>query len=135
MDADEIGQISDAMKIALVEVASTRWQIVYRPGPDTAQINVAVTGIKMKNKKRGLLGYTPIGLIATTAGNLAGMRLTLTDAQLQGEVIDAQTGDLVSIFAVDRIREFDNEKGMSWEDVRLAFIDAASRALAEQTGG
>jgi hypothetical protein len=120
------------MKQALVQVLSKDWQIVHQPGTDVAQVNLAVTNIELKHKKRGLLGYTPIGLVATTAGNLAGKRMTLGNASLQGEVIDSASGNLVNLFAVEKIGEFDDKKGMSWEDVRLAFIDAASKALAEQ---
>jgi hypothetical protein len=132
VDPDDLKDISDAMKQALVQVLSKDWQIVHQPGADVAQVNLAVTNIELKNKKRGLLGYTPIGLVATTAGNLAGKRMTLGNAGLQGEVIDSASGNLVNLFAVEKIGEFDDKKGMSWEDVRLAFIDAASKALAEQ---
>lgn len=134
IDADEMKQISDAMKQALVTVAGKNWQIVQQPGPDVVQINVAITDIELKNKKRGLLGYTPIGLVTTTARNLAGKRLTLGNAQLQGEIIDSISGDVISIFALEKIGEFDDKKGMSWEDVRLAFIDAATRAIGQQQG-
>lgn len=135
IDADEMKQISDAMKQAMVQVLSKDWQIVQAPGPDVAQVNVAITDIKLKHKKRGLLGYTPIGLVATGVGNLAGMRLTLGNAVLEGEVIDSASGDVINLFAVEKIGNFDDKKGMSWEDVRLAFIDAATRAVAQQKGG
>jgi hypothetical protein len=134
IDPDDLKDISDAMKQALVQVLSKDWQIVHQPGPDVAQINLAVTNIELKHKKRGLLGYTPIGLVATTAGNLAGKRMTLANAGLQGEVIDSASGDVVNLLAIEKIGEFDDKKGMSWEDVRLAFIDAATKAVAEQTG-
>ena len=88
--------------------------------------------IEIKNKKRGLLGYTPIGLVATTAGNLAGVRLRLVDAELQGEFADSASGELINVFAVEEIGSFDDKKGMSWEDVRLTLLDAATRAIAEQ---
>ncbi len=132
IDADELKQISDAMKQALVTAASNHWQIVHQPGPGIGLLNVAITQIEIKNKKRGLLGYTPIGLVATTAGNLAGVRLRLVDAELQGEFADSASGELINVFAVEEIGSFDDKKGMSWEDVRLTLLDAATRAIAEQ---
>lgn len=130
IDADEMKQISDAMKQALVTVCSKNWQIVPQPGSGIVQVNLAITNIELKHKKRGLLGYTPAGLVVTTTANLAGMRLRLASAQLQGEFLDSDTGELINVFAVEKIGEFDDEKGMSWDDVRLALQDAATRATA-----
>ena len=130
IDPDDMKDISEAMKQAIVQVTSKNWQVVHQPGPDVAQINLALTDVKLKHKKRGLFGYTPIGLVTTTAGNLAGKRMELRGAKVEGEVIDSTSGDVVSLFAVTKIGNLDDEKGMSWEDVRLAFIDAATRATA-----
>ena len=65
LDADEAAMISDALRAALTENLEKYFEIVDQPGPDTLLMNVAVTKIKMKNKKRGLLGYTPIGLVVS----------------------------------------------------------------------
>ena len=118
IDADELKQISDALKGALSSALSPYVEIVTEPGPGVLQFNVAITDITMKNKKRGLLGYTPIGIVTTAAGNLAGMRIRLFGAQVQGETIDSESGEVVGLFAIEKIGNFDEDKDLSWEDVR-----------------
>ena len=69
IDAKEMTEITNALHDALTGALGEHFEVVDKPGPGTALMNIAVTNLKMKNKKRGLLGYTPIGLVATTAGN------------------------------------------------------------------
>ncbi len=135
IDADEMKKISDAMKAALVSAAVDKAEVVLSPGPNTALINVAITEINMQNKKRGLLGYTPIGLVASTAGNLAGMRIRLRGAKLEGEVVDSVTGDVISIFRVDEVGNFDDKKGMSWEDLRATLETSIAKGIAAARAG
>ena len=130
MDADALKQISDAMKSALYIAAGDNAEVVLTKGPGAVLINIAITEINMQNKKRGLLGYTPIGLIATGAANLAGVRMRLKDAKLEGEAVDSVTGEVVAIFRVDDIVDWDDQKGLSWEDVRATFEVLAARAMA-----
>ncbi len=130
IDADEMKQISDTMKGALVAAAVDKAEVVLSPGPNTALINVAITEINMQNKKRGLLSYTPIGLVVSTAGNLTGLRIRLRDAAIEGEVVDSVTGDVVSVFRVDEIGNFDDKKGMSWEDLRATLEVAIGKGIA-----
>ena len=129
IDADELKLISDGMKTALASALATHVEIVTEPGPGVLQFNLAITDISMKNKKRGLLGYTPIGLVTTAVGNLAGLRIRLHKAQLQGESIDAETGALVGLFAIEKIGNFDDKKGLSWEDVRGTLEDSARKVV------
>lgn len=134
MDAKEATQITDALKQAMVDNLKKHYEIVDQPGPDTLLINMAVTDIKMKNKKRGLLGWTPIGLVVTSAGNLTGSRLVLDKAVLQGESLDSQSGDIVGLFQVSQIEQLDDKKQLTWEDVRLTLNDLANRALKDRFG-
>ena len=51
MDADELMQISDAMKSAMATAASAEAELVLESGPGAALINVAITDINVQNKK------------------------------------------------------------------------------------
>ena len=134
IDAREATQITEALKGVMSDNLKKYVEIVDQPGPDTLLLNMAVTQIKMKNKKRGLLGYTPIGLVVTTAGNLTGSRLVLDKAVMQGEMLDSQSGDIVTLFQVSQIDQLDDEKQLTWEDVRLTLNDLANRALKDRFG-
>ena len=47
--------------IALVDV----YQIAASPGPNTLTMRMALTNLHLKKKGRGLLGYTPVGFVAS----------------------------------------------------------------------
>lgn len=130
LDADEAKQISDAMKSALVTAAADHAEVVLTPGKGAALINVAITEIDMQNKKRGLLGYTPVGLVVTTAGNLSGMRMRLKDAHIEGELVDSVSGDRISVFRIQDVGNWDDKKGLSWEDLRASLESAVAKGIA-----
>ena len=85
--------------------------------------------VEALEKKRGLLGYTPIGLVTSTAGNLAGLRTRLKDAKIEGEVVDSVTGEVLSIFRVDDIGNWDEKKALSWEDLSGTLQSALARVI------
>jgi hypothetical protein len=132
IDAKETTQITTTLSGAMKTQLQKHFEVVDKPGPDTLLLNMGVTEIQMKNKKRGLLGWTPIGLVATTAGNLSGMRITLAGASLQGEVVDSVSGDIISLFQVDHVKHMDGKKKLSWDDVSLTLSDFAERSLGER---
>lgn len=129
MDADEMKWIADAMRSALMAAAAEEAEAVLEPGPGVALINVAITEIDMQNKKRGLLGYTPIGFVATSAANATGSRIQLKDAKIEGELVDSQSGERLSVFRIDKIEAAEGEKELSWTDLRTATQSALTKAL------
>lgn len=129
IDANEAKQISDAMRAAMVEAATGKVNIVSEPGPSTALLNVAITEIKLDKKKRGLLGYTPVGLVVTTAADLAGMRMELKNAKIEGEMVDAVTGDMLAIFRVENIPKEKGADSRTWNDVTRVFEDLMGKGI------
>ena len=134
IDADEMKQISDTLKASLVSAAAGKGNVVLTPGPKTVLLNIAVTEINMQNKKRGLLGYPPIGLVTTTAMNLSGIRIKLREASMEGEAVDSETGNVLSVFRIEEIGNWDDKKGMSWEDLRVELEVTMAHAIAAARG-
>lgn len=130
IDADEMKTISDALKSAMVEAAAEKREVVLTKGPGAALVNLAVTEINMQNKKRGLLGYTPVGLVVSTTANMAGLRIQLKDAHIEGEVVDSVTGEVISVFRLEELENIDGKKNLSWDDLVGSFKAALSRALS-----
>ena len=128
IDPEEFQKIAATMKDALA-AAGKNGKVVQTPSEGAVIINVAITEINMQNKKRGLLSYTPMGLVTSTVGNLAGIRVQLKEATIEGEVIDSITGEVVSVFRVDKIGNFDDKKGLSWEDLRSMLEDTMSKVV------
>ena len=130
IEADEMKTISDAMKSAMVSAAAEKREVVLSKGQGAALVNLAITEINLQTKKRGLLGYTPVGLVVSTAGNLAGLRMQLKDARIEGEVVDSVSGEVISVFRLNEIANLDGKKKMSWDDLVGSFQMSLAKALS-----
>lgn len=133
IDADEMKTVSDAIKSAMIAAAADRREVVLTKGPKAALLNIAVTEISLQNKKRGLLGYTPVGFVVSTTANMAGLRIQLKDARIEGEAVDSVTGETIAVFRLDEIADIDGKKAMSWDDLVGSFQNALSTALGALT--
>ena len=133
LDPDEAKSLADNLRQALTQELEPDYPVVNEAGPGVLGIRLAITNVDMKKKKRGLLGYTPIGLVVTAAGNLAGMRMELTSARIEAEVLDGVTDEQLGAL-VDPFSSEAKDK-ISWENVgkRLGFY--AKRLLARLEKG
>lgn len=121
---DDLKLISDAFIQTLVNELEPTYPVVNKTGPGTLVVRLAITDVKMKKKKRGLLGYTPIGIVVTAAKDAAGKRVSLVEAGIEAELLDGLTGERLGVL-VDRGLETskDKKKKLSWDDIdeRLSF--------------
>lgn len=128
LDADESKAIADTLRQILTQELEPDYPVVNEPGAGVLGIRIAITNVHMKKKKRGLLGYTPIGLVVTTAGNLAGMRMELKQATIEAEFIDGGSNEQVA--ALLHPLEADKKEKLSWETVGQNFEEYAKRIRA-----
>jgi hypothetical protein len=68
--------------------------VVDSPGPSVLYLKMAVTDLSLKRKKRGLLGYTPIGFVLKAGADA--MRDMMQKYDIMGAVIQAQIQDSTS---------------------------------------
>jgi len=134
IDPDTLKAHADEMKAILATSAGRYAEVVTEPGPGVALLNVAIVDLEMKNKKRGLLGYTPVGFVVTSAANAAGARLTLAGAKIQSESVDSQTGKVLGLAQVDEIQQLDAEKEMTWDDIKMTLRTFADRIVDVRFG-
>jgi hypothetical protein len=127
IDPDDLKIITDKIRQSLTLNLSRHVEIVDEPGPGVALSNVAIVKVKYANKKRGLLGYTPVGFVATSAANAANIRVALADAKIQGELVDSVSGKHLSIFEIHQIKKA--KKQMEWEDVQATLKDFTRRLV------
>jgi len=127
IDPDVLKLVTDKMRNSLTLNIARHVEIVDEPGPGVALLNIAIVKVNYQNKKRGLLGYTPVGYLATTAANAANIRVGLADAKIQGELVNSVSGKKLSIFEVQQIEKA--KKNMEWEDVVKALKDFARRTV------
>ena len=122
---DDLKVLTDKIRHSLTLNLSRHVEIVDEPGPGVMLLNVAIVKVKYANKKRGLLGYTPVGFVTITAANAANIRLALVDAKIQGETVDSVSGKLLSIVEIQKIQKA--KKQMTWEDVQATVKDFTRR--------
>lgn len=68
--------------------------VVDSPGPNVLYLKMAVTDLSLKRKKRGLLGYTPIGFVVKAGADA--MRDMMQKYDIMGAAIQAQITDSTS---------------------------------------
>jgi hypothetical protein len=83
MTADDLTALSSGFRDTVVRVLEPEIPVVDAAGSDVLHVRGALTGVKLKKQKRGLLRYTPIGIVVTAAQDAAGKRISLEDATLE----------------------------------------------------
>jgi hypothetical protein len=126
---DDLKAITDEFYRVLLTNLEPDYPVVSRPGKGVLVVRLAITDVYAKKKKRGLLGYTPIGAVAGAATG-AYRKVTLNDATIEAELMDAGSQDQLAVL-VDKLSV---SKGgadqTSWDDIHKALDYYAKRLRA-----
>ncbi|MBY4679146.1 DUF3313 domain-containing protein [Marinobacterium arenosum] len=123
LDAAELKELADSFHETAIKTLEPEVPVVSQGGEGVLYIRAALTNVKLKKKKRGLLGYTPIGLVATAVKG--GTGVSLKDAELEIETLDSVTGERLGVL-VDVAPKAAGEK-LSWESIEKTFGYYAER--------
>lgn len=118
---DDMKAIADAMQSAIVKELHGKFLVLAAPQAGSVTLRTALTNVHLQKKKRGLLSYTPIGLVAHgVAGAVEGImaKVDLKVAMIELELDDAGTGDVLAMAVVDS--KMASEK-VSWEEAEAYF--------------
>ncbi len=132
--ADDIKSLSDAARATVVErIEAGGWAAVDEPGPNVLYIRWALVDMELRKKKRGLLSYTPVGLVAHAGAQAAiqdvWKKVRVDDVGLNIEWIDSTSGDLLSAGHARRGADDGKKtKIVSWEELYALFA-----TIGEQT--
>ena len=96
---DELKLLADAFRDLMVKELEPKYPVIQTPGKGVLRVRLAITNVKMKKKKRGLLGYMPIGAALTAAKDMAGLRIILSDSMIEAELIDSETNKTIGLYA------------------------------------
>ncbi len=126
---DDLKEITDELYRNLIANLEPDYPVVSRPGKGVLVIRLAITDVYAKKKKRGLLGYTPIGALAGAATG-AYRKINLKDATIEAELLDAQSHDQLGVL-IDKLSV---SKGggdkTSWKEISKALNFYAKRFRA-----
>jgi hypothetical protein len=94
---DDMKILADTFRQTIVDALEPTYPVVSKPGPDVLGIRVAITNVYMTKKKRGLLGYTPAGLVVSTAVKAVGDNMSLQDAIIEAELLDSLKNERLGV--------------------------------------
>jgi hypothetical protein len=129
LDADALKALSDGFASTLTHTLEPEIPVLNTGGPGTTHLRAALTNVKLVKKKRGLLGYTPVGFALTVAQDVAGARISLKEAVLEVEMLDAATGERLGVL-VDRAPASGAGDNLTWDAINQTFSFYAQRLKA-----
>ncbi|MBI5040592.1 MAG: DUF3313 domain-containing protein [Gammaproteobacteria bacterium] len=129
MKADELKSLSDEFAEVITKTLEPDIPIVHQGGPGVLYIRAALTDVKVAKKKRGLLGYTPIGFVVTSVAHSGVGGISLKDASLEVEMLDPVSGERLGVL-VDKAPKAADDKEMSWDAIDKTLAYYATRFKA-----
>ena len=132
---ETLAAIAELIRQTLTErLIQGGYNVVEAPGPKVVYFRIALTDLYLKRKKRGLLGYTPIGAaVKFTTDALKEMldKLDIIEMALQAEIIDSQSEDVLGAIIIKRGSQQDKETGQ--KETRMDF-DEFNAIVQEYAG-
>src|SRR6201991_425907 len=129
IDPNELSAVTENFRKALIKNLEPKYPVVDTDGADVLRLRLAITNVTAEKKKRGILGYTPVGFVIGAAKNLAtaGPNINLNSATVEAELIDPSGKQLAVV--VDPLVSGESKKeALTWDQIATV-LDAAGQRL------
>lgn len=129
IDPNELSAVTEHLRKSLTTGLQPRYPVVDATGPGVLRLRVAITNLMAEKKKRGILGYTPIGFVIGAAKDAAtaGPNINLKSGTLEAELLDPSGKQLAVV--VDPLTSTDPKSdAISWKQIATV-LDAAGKRL------
>lgn len=139
--ASELAAIADSLRKSFTkgmteqQVSTGQYKVVDQPGPSVVYLRLALKDLYIKKEKRGLLSYTPVGIVAHGVTDLASDAIDktiLVELSVEAELQDTEFGDILFASVLHRGQHKAHhvkEKEAQW-DTPGAIAEAMGRRLA-----
>lgn len=141
--ASDLAAVTEAVRKSMItglteqKVSTGNYKAVDKPGPSVLYVRMAVKDVYVHKNKRGLLSYTPVGIVVKGVHDIASETIdktTLVEMQLEVEMQDSTTGEVLFAAVMDRGHRKDKaahikEDNVSW-DRPGAIAEKLGRRLA-----
>jgi Protein of unknown function (DUF3313) len=133
MKPDDARAIAEALRQALIVNMKEKERLVEEPGPDVLYLRIAISDIHLKKKKRRLLSYTPVGIVAHAAKSVATSdlmkKIDLVGATVEMEALNSTTGEHYGSLVLKHAPPGeDSPDEATWENL-LSNFDAISKQI------
>ena len=116
---DDMKVLADAFRTSMSQSLAQDFMIVEQAGPNVLYVRFAITNLQLKKKKRGLLSYTPVGLVAGVAKSALTQDITkkidLKGLIMEMEVLDSNSEQQLA--AAVEVRSGSKEEPASWAEL------------------
>jgi len=133
MKPDDMKMMADSMRAIFAEALVEEYQIAASPGPNTLIMRMAFTNVHLKKKGRSLLGYTPVGFVASSAKralmNDFVDNILLTEVVWEAEILDSQSGERYGALIINLGNKDTKKEFTSWDQLVEAIDVGAQRVL------
>lgn len=126
MSPAELKALSDKFQEVVLKTLEPDVPVVSQPGPGVVYLRPALVDVSLAKKKRGLLGYTPVGLVVVAVADAAGARISLKEARLEVEALDSVSGERVAVI-IDNAPKSTESEQLSWSSIEKTFAFYAER--------
>ena len=120
MKPNDMKLIADTLRLVLVkELERSNFRLVTTPGPETLFLRPAMTDVHLKKKRKRIVQFTPIGLVATLATTPfkdVMDKIDLQQVTLEIELVDSQTGDRLGAFVEKAGSAAKKKQWTSWDE-------------------
>ena len=117
--------LGEAIRSGLSEALSKDYDIVEQPGENVMYIRLALSELKLEKRRRGLLGYTPVGLVGGAVVGAASTdiatKANLQDVMLEAEIYDSSNEEMLVAVIDSSVEEADTPA--SWEELEAKTLE------------
>jgi hypothetical protein len=129
IDPDELSAVTNNFRKALIKHLEPTYPVVDTRGKDVLELRLAITNVIAEKKKRGILGYTPVGFVIGAAKNAAtaGPNIDISSATVEAELLDS-SGKQLAVVVDPLVTDESTKDKMTWNDIAKT-MDAAGERL------
>jgi len=103
---EDVQAISDELRNAITEkLTEGGYEVVEQPGAGVLYLRTALSKLYLKKKKRGLMSFTPTGLLMHAGKNALSetlKKIDIIEMTLEAESLDSQSGEVLGAIVLDR---------------------------------
>lgn len=118
VEPNELAAVANGFREVLEERLEPRYAVVRGEGAGILGVRLAITHVRAEKKKRGLLGYTPVGFVAGAVKDAAtaGPNIDLSSAVIEAELLDAQ-GQRLAVLVEPMAATGGKKAALSWKQI------------------
>lgn len=133
---DQLKALADVARLSVIErLEAGGFNVVDEPGSDTLYIRWAITDLYLQKKKRGLLSFTPVGMVVHATKSAATRdlwkKIDIAELSLELEISDVVTGEILGA-AVTKQQGLRKKKGDKAQIVSWQALDALFATVGER---